>query len=141
MRFAWSKEYSVGSKEIDVQHKRFFGIINAVFELLDNGVMDEAELKKIVSELNDYAIFHFGTEEKYFAEFGCRGMEGHVKAHNAFRRKMKDLVAQSQIETDREGRERLAEEIANYALKWLCDHILIEDKKYQPCFAEHNLSR
>lgn len=64
----WSEKLSVGIKEIDDQHKHFIGIVNKLHESVEKGDVTD-ELDKIFVELNDYAAFHFETEEKYFENF------------------------------------------------------------------------
>ncbi|MFN4150983.1 MAG: adenylate/guanylate cyclase domain-containing protein, partial [Candidatus Sericytochromatia bacterium] len=59
----WSKEYELGNKDIDSQHKELF---EYSYKLLDsvNNDLDKNEIDKIRAFLDDYVIDHFMTEEK-----------------------------------------------------------------------------
>lgn len=123
---------------IDEQHKKYFSIVNRIFDQLDSSSSDRQVLGDIVKELVDYAFYHFGTEEKYFNEFDYPGIKFHMKQHEIYRAKMKEFLAKMQDVKD-EGISILFGEIATFATEWFADHILVQDKKFTKCFNEHGL--
>ena len=66
MFLEWNDIYSVNIKEIDSQHKNLFSLINKVQFSDKDKPNTKEEINKILDEMNDYAIYHFDTEEKYF---------------------------------------------------------------------------
>ena len=60
----WKKEYTVGIKKLDNQHKEIIKILNQIFKLQEKG-KDEKEIERILGNLQDYIKEHFRTEEEY----------------------------------------------------------------------------
>ena len=58
----WNDTYSVGIKIIDEQHKKFFSIINTLFDAMKEGKGDEL-VETVLKELQDYVIYHFQSED------------------------------------------------------------------------------
>jgi hemerythrin-like metal-binding protein len=134
MEFEWKAEYSVGVNEIDNQHKKFFMIINSLYETIKMGE-DKESMVRILADLAAYANFHFSTEEKYFEEFKYKESEAHTVMHEEYKRKLSEFI--ERLQTD--GLE-LSEDIVSFSREWLSVHILKEDKKYSETFLEHGLS-
>ena len=86
----WEPLYSVGVKEIDEQHKRFFALLNRLYEVIDKNEV-KVNIDEIFKELSFYTTFHFGTEEKYFYQFNYERLEEHKLEHNKFRKKIADF--------------------------------------------------
>lgn len=139
MRFAWDKKYSVGVKTIDKQHQHFFEITNNIYGLLENRETDEDALRLIIVELSDYALYHFATEERYFNKFGYRRAQTHVRQHNVFRQKIRDFKNKAKAAHDPADLEQLTEKIVEFAVSWMCQHILFVDKQYSTLFIEQGL--
>ena len=60
----WNDEMSVGSEELDNQHRRMVDILNEVYQAY---IRDEhEEIGKILEVLSEYLIYHFTMEEVYF---------------------------------------------------------------------------
>ena len=59
----WTKEYELGIKEIDNQHKGLVIIINELFELMSQGKA-KAKMNEIFDHLTDYTKKHFKDEER-----------------------------------------------------------------------------
>ncbi len=135
-KFIWTEEYSVGIKTIDEQHRRFFEIANSIIDLGEKNVSKE-ELLAALGQLGDYALYHLGTEEKYFDEFHYSEAARHVAIHNQYREKIKNYLDATRNE--KANIKELAKEIASYSGDWLSHHILIMDKQYTKFFIEHGL--
>ena len=120
----WSESYSVGIREIDSQHKKLIDLINSLHEGMKTGKGKEL-LGGILNELAAYTVYHFGFEEKLFAEFGYPETIIHKRQHS-------DLVAQVKkfIKSYNNGGGVITIEIMNFLRDWLSQHIVGADKKY-----------
>jgi len=137
-KFIWNLEYSVHSEEIDAQHKRFFELINAIYDLLEQEVIDSEKFLILATHLGDYAFYHFATEEGYFKIFGYRDASSHIKEHDTFRKKTGEFL--ERVRKEKGSHHHLAAEMADFAKEWLTKHIFVEDKKYMPLFRTHGVS-
>lgn len=127
----WQKDYSVGVKELDEQHKKMFNIINIFYELMKKG-QDKENLKGILNELVDYGKYHFSTEEGYFEKFNYPEKEEHKQNHKAYKNKIAEFVFQKNDITISFG-------IIDYLENWWLGHINGIDKKYTKFFNDHGL--
>ena len=120
----WSDaDYSVGIKTIDDQHKELIKYINQIYQsILDRNSKEVTP--DVLANLEDYARFHFGYEEKIFNQIGYEFAEEHIAEHRAFSEK---------IEQFKEGIAKghnVIFSITNYLRDWLRTHIQKEDRKY-----------
>ncbi len=60
----WEDKFSVGISIIDEEHKKLIGILNKVIYAKGHNGNPE-ELWEILSEMTNYALTHFTTEEAY----------------------------------------------------------------------------
>lgn len=134
MPISWTKDLSVGVKEIDEQHQVFLKILNSLYDIVCS-VDSAPELSSILSQLNAYTAFHFATEEKYFDKFHYEFTVEHKEEH-------KKLLAQVEVFNKRfavEGKNILPE-LLNFLEDWLVDHLSTQDNKYKECFKKNGLS-
>jgi hemerythrin len=131
-KFVWDPKYSVHSQEIDEQHQRFFGLINALYNFLERKEFTPEDYLIPLTHLGDYAVYHFDTEESYFAIFRYKHAEHHKKLHAEFRSRIRRFIKRS--EKPQIDVRQLMQEVANFAEEWLTQHILTEDRKYMPLF-------
>ncbi len=129
----WDDTYSVNIKEIDEQHKELVCELNKLYSAFMNRVHDD-KIEKIVLSLIDYAIYHFGTEEKYFHQFKFQYIDEHISEHNEFRKTISFF--QDKLEKNKGS---LTYEVINFLRDWLMKHIVVSDKKYIKCFVENGL--
>lgn len=138
MKFIWRDEYGVGVEIIDEQHKHFFELANELFDLSVRDDFSRGNLFAFITELGNYSLYHLGTEEGYFKEFGFEDGGEHLGAHNAFRGKVSDYLTVARDE--KSDLKKMAGEIADFSNDWLAHHILLLDKKYEEFFHAHGLS-
>ena len=65
--FEWKKKYEMGIKKFDDQHKRLFEIgrnLVTAFEGAEKGLDQYDHIVHLLSELHDYTVYHFNSEEK-----------------------------------------------------------------------------
>jgi hemerythrin-like metal-binding protein len=133
MPLPWKDEYSLGIKVIDEQHKKFVAALNHLYEAV-NTMKARKELRQIFLEIEDYAHFHFATEEKYFDQFKYEDAAEHKTKHNEFREKL------SAFENRIENNEiEVSFSLIDFLEDWLIGHISDVDKKYVQCFKDHGL--
>lgn len=116
--FEWGEQYSVGNEVIDIQHQRLFeigkNIINA----------DLGSLYVFVSELHQCADEHFSSEEAYMRSIGYPEIETHIALHKTLLQELTDIL------TKKVRKHKTPEEIKNFFLCWLLDHVMMQDMKY-----------
>lgn len=127
--FAWTPKYSVNISKIDQQHSKFIDILNNLNMTLKKGEGREI-IDRIIAELEDYADFHFKTEEDLFKKYDYPEYVEHKKEHDDFKKKVKEFLEKSQ--NQKSGKVVLTIEISNFMLDWLINHILKSDKKFGP---------
>lgn len=134
-KITWDESYSVGVRLIDGQHKKLFGILNAMDEGFAGGRgQDPAFLEEVIYDLEAYVEFHFGEEEKYFQKFCYPEAETHIKEHRLYEEKIREFH-----EKYLEGGNDFSQEMLAFLENWIASHIKAEDKKYSACFREHGL--
>jgi hemerythrin-like metal-binding protein len=129
----WNDKYSVNIPLIDEQHKKLIGILNKVIYAKGHNGNPE-ELWEILSEMTNYAITHFATEESYMTAFNYPEYQDHKEEHRGFSSKIfayHDKVIK--------GDYQFANELIEYLKHWLVNHIQVTDKKYIDCFKENGL--
>ena len=122
----WRKEFSVGVKELDNQHKKIIKILNQIFTLHEKG-KDERQMEKIISNLYEYIKDHFRIEEEYMVKYNYPGYDKQKEEHNRFI----DRFSEFQREFLK-GHRLTAINLFNFVWDWFSQHILKLDKLYSP---------
>jgi hemerythrin-like metal-binding protein len=123
-KIIWGDQFSVGVKEMDVQHQRVIKIFN---RLVDNA-RDDARSEKVseaLAELVEYASEHFKCEEKLLRDHGHPDLAHQEREHRAFRRQVGELCLIAFTED-----ESVVHDLLAFLHDWWTNHILVEDKKY-----------
>lgn len=120
----WNNNLSVNIKEIDGQHKRLVDLINTLHDAMKVGKGPDV-MNKIFAELLDYTVYHFGTEEKLFQEYGYPEYSKHKKEHD-------DLTKQAVELKNKFEANKLAitMDTMDFLQNWLKNHIIGTDKMY-----------
>ena len=129
----WRDEYSVGVKELDVQHQIIIQFIN---ELNDTERLRNApdEVDRILDRLTEYVITHFALEEEYMERFDYEALEDHLEKHIHYIETIADLT-QDQVDQ----KDKVYEELMGFLNQWWTNHILKADKKYSKTFNDNGL--
>lgn len=127
MIIKWKEDYKTGIPMVDEQHKKLFEIANRAYEILgDQFTLDKYDdIVVILEELKEYAIYHFGCEEKYMESINYEGLPTQKKQHSKFIDKIQsvDLFAVD------EEQEKFLLEILDFIVNWIGNHILKVDKR------------
>lgn len=120
----WDSTWSVNVKEIDGQHQRLIALINDLHDAMKAGKGRDV-LGGVLTELANYTVYHFGTEEKLLQANGYPGYGAHKKEHETFTKEVLDLKSRC----DR-GDLILTINVMAFLKDWLTGHILKTDKRY-----------
>jgi hemerythrin len=127
-KVSWKEEYSVGVEKIDHQHQHLFEIINKLIERPVSS--DDSDLvSDILTEMINYAREHFSTEEMLMRQYGYPAIEPHEKEHDYFIKTTAELTIGFMG-----NRNTTGDEITEFLIIWLTQHILKTDMKYKDFF-------
>ncbi|MBN1186820.1 MAG: hemerythrin family protein [Bacteroidales bacterium] len=125
----WSERFSVGVKEIDLQHRELLDIINKIIESIENK-KEWHTTSTILNSLINYAYNHFATEERLMQKADYPDLLRHVDLHLEFIRK----VFQLEQEVLLKGTE-VQHEIFQFLVGWYSNHVLVVDREYMGSMA------
>ncbi len=122
----WSDDYIVNVREVDNQHRRLVSLVNDLHDAVQTDKSREIA-DKILSDLVNYAAYHFATEERFFDIYSYPDSPSHKKQHS-------DLFEQITILQNKykSGEKVITAEVMNYLRDWLHDHISGSDKLFGP---------
>lgn len=118
----WSDSLSTRVAEVDKQHQQLIHIIN---ELRAAGPKGGEAMRRIMKELTDYTVFHFGFEEKMLSDNGYPEYPEHKRAHD----KLVTQVGQLNEEVQ-SGKASVTVDLFKFLRSWLNNHIRGTDRRY-----------
>lgn len=122
--FRWDQYYVTGLEEVDAQHMRLVAMINRLGNLAaDPGGPHADEIASVLSELAEYAVYHFTEEEGLMREVDVdrRHRCAHRREHQGFTEEVARLAADT-VSPDR------LNHLLKYLVNWLAYHILGSDQ-------------
>ncbi|MFA6100755.1 MAG: hemerythrin family protein [Victivallaceae bacterium] len=125
-----------GIPAIDTQHEHYFKLINDFVFLSKNRHIEKSEAIKFFSEVVEYTVLHFDTEEFFMRSIDYPGYDNHVKIHDRFR---------ASIEKQSEELEQVtnickfSEAFAEWVSSWFAGHEATADLKLAEYCKEHNI--
>jgi len=122
----WNENFSINITEIDSQHKKLIELINELHEAMKVAKGKDV-MGNILSELVNYTVYHFGTEEKLFQKHGYPEYATHKKRHDDLTKQVKDTA-----DKFNKGGNIITVEVMSFLKDWLQNHILTVDKRYAP---------
>jgi len=124
----WAAQYKVNIEEIDQQHVKLIDLVNKLYTAMKNGGA-KAVLEGILTEMMDYAEYHFDAEETLFGLHLYPETMHHIQEHNIFKKIVISLKEKHENEDYSTSMETMF-----FLREWLTKHILEEDQKYVPFF-------
>ena len=122
-KIVWDQSFETNITEVDTQHRRLVEIMNTLADGIGRASMND--LQEILSQLKDYAQYHFRTEETIMEASGYADLAEHRNEHLAFVDQLQlfdlDVILAS---------EGLAWDMYHFLSGWLTSHILVVDKKF-----------
>ena len=128
-KISWKDEYCVGVEKIDRQHQHLFELINMLIER-PASYDDTKLISEMLKEMFNYAREHFSTEETYMSTYDFPGYFPHKSQHDYFIKTAIELG-----EDFMNNKSVTVDEITEFLVIWLKNHILKTDMKFKPFFA------
>ena len=119
----WSSALSTGISEQDTQHKKLIDLINQLNDAMQAGKGTDV-MGKVLAELVNYTVYHFGYEEKLMAQHKYEETPAHKAEHAKFVQTAGDFKRKFDA-----GGAVVSVEIMNFLRDWLTSHIMKTDKK------------
>jgi hemerythrin-like metal-binding protein len=125
-KILWTKEFSVNNELLDNQHKQIISMINTLIDKQNLLLPFSEEIHELLTSMTNYFRTHFQDEEKFMEKIKFPALEEHKSLHISYIDKMVDFNFAKLT-----AKDNLANEMMEYLLYWLKNHILIEDQKYK----------
>ncbi len=122
-KIEWNDSFKINNAEIDNQHKKWIAIYNDINDKMIDNSDAHSITKNALKEMQDYARYHFKTEEAYMTRIEYPNIIEHARAHKDFDTKV------YQMSRDLMAGKILNSEVLSVIKDWLIDHILSEDIK------------
>lgn len=123
----FTDDYLTGIALVDAEHRELFRIVDKADQLVKSldSLSGYDNIIQILNELKEYTKEHFADEEEYMEAIHYEGLSAQKRAHEAFINKL-DNIDLNQV--DQNPQEYL-QELLEFLLGWLINHILYTDKK------------
>ena len=122
-KLVWTEQVNIGIEAVDQQHQKMVSYINQLDEAYYSG-LSRKKLGKIISELVDYTIYHFKSEESLQERAGYPFLKAHQKAHVLYAQGIQDF--QSRFEKG----EDISKDMEGLLAKWFFDHLKHDDTDF-----------
>lgn len=126
--FSWDDSYSIGIPILDKEHKKLMNLINRFLSALHTED-EKTTIKLTFDSLIEYTDEHFKNEEIFMEHHKYPDLKTHKKEHIK--------LTKEALRLNQNKKYIFPENIADFLISWLTDHILNTDKKY----AEYILAR
>jgi two-component system, NtrC family, sensor kinase len=126
--FIWDSKFDTGVDVVDGQHRKLVEIINRLGSISAH-LISMVELNEILTELANYTVYHFGTEEELMRKYAVdtNHQDIHIKAHQHFTAQV--TVAAKILLSSKDVTTQLVAPLLKYLTNWLVQHILGSDKR------------
>lgn len=124
--FAFTEQYMTGIELIDIEHRKLFKIIREINDVIHAEYLHDKydQIIYILRELKEYTEMHFADEERYMESIQYEGLAHQQIAHEAFVKRLQEL----DLEQIDENQTDCLEDLIQFLLTWLSNHILRMDK-------------
>lgn len=138
--FAFTDAYKTGIELVDEEHRRLFEIIKETNDLIHEELLHDKydEIVRLLTELRNYTEFHFHDEEMLMERIQYPGLAAQKRAHSAFVEKLVDIDLSDLDEMDNDQQTYL-NDLVQFLLTWLSNHILGSDKKISAYMRENHI--
>ncbi len=123
--FNWNEDFETGLPAIDAQHRHLVDLLNRFGDHISRDDPSPEEVSSVLSDLADYAVYHFREEE---ALMGAQGVDDrhripHEGEHASFIREVSARIEGFDIDDPLS-----ADRLIKYLVCWLVYHILGSDQ-------------
>jgi two-component system, NtrC family, sensor kinase len=126
--FIWDNKFNTGVEVVDEQHRKLVDLINRLGSI-NARLTSTAELGEILTELGNYTVYHFNTEEELMKKYAVDAthQDTHIKAHHHFTSQV--TVAAKILMDSTDVTNQLVAPLLKYLTNWLVQHILGSDTR------------
>ncbi|MFZ2161749.1 MAG: bacteriohemerythrin [Sideroxyarcus sp.] len=126
--FIWDNKFNTGVDIVDEQHRKLVDLINRLGSINAHLASTE-ELGAILTELGNYTVYHFNTEEELMKQYqvDAAHQDVHIKAHQHFTNQV--TVAAKILMSSTDVTNQLVAPLLKYLTNWLVQHILGSDTR------------
>ena len=125
-----------GIAAIDAQHEHYYNLINDFVFLSKNRHIEKSEAVKFFSEVVEYTVLHFDTEEFFMRSIDYPDYETHVKIHDRFRASIEKESGEIEKVTNL---CKFSEMFAGWVGSWFSSHEATADLKIAEYCRAHNI--
>ncbi len=125
----WSESLRVGVNTVDEQHVKLVTLVNQLYDAMVAG-KGKVVVGQVLTELIDYTVYHFKTEEEFFKKYGYPNAADHIREHNDLTRTAKEL----KVAYD-SNKATVTFDTMKFLKDWLVNHIMKSDKAFGPFLA------
>lgn len=122
----WTPDLSVGSAQMDRQHRELIAIIARYHDAMSADA-PRSKLIEIFENVIDYAREHFHDEENLMAQRDYPALDQHRDSHTRLVARVTELLFELRA-NDRGAAQR----IDDFLFGWLARHICEVDRQYRP---------
>lgn len=126
--YAWDDSYSLGIPLLDKEHKKLLNLLNNFLSSIHTKD-EKSTIKSTFDKLLEYTHEHFTNEEAFMAKYNYPDLKDHKKEHIK--------LTKEAIQLNENKNYVFSDNIADFLISWLTNHIFGTDKKY----AEYILAR
>jgi two-component system, NtrC family, sensor kinase len=126
--FIWDNKFNTGVDVVDEQHRKLVDLINRLGSI-NARLTSAGELGDILTELANYTVYHFNTEEDLMKQYAVDAghQDVHIKAHRHFTNQV--TVAAKILLNSADVTNQLVAPLLKYLTNWLVQHILGSDAR------------
>ncbi|MDO8991298.1 MAG: bacteriohemerythrin [Sideroxyarcus sp.] len=126
--FIWDNKFNTGVDVVDEQHRKLVDLINRL-GAINAHLASTEELGAILTELANYTVYHFNTEEDLMKQYAVDAAHQatHIKAHQHFTAQV--MVAAKILLGSNDVNNQLVAPLLKYLTNWLVQHILGSDTR------------
>jgi len=122
-----------GIKTVDLQHQKFFYLLNEIKMYTLTGE-DNTTILEIIDQLKAYTQYHFETENRIMTRIGFPDIDEHLKQHDLFINKIEEFRITYTYKS-----ETLSLQMLSFLQKWFLVHIPEYDNQYVEYIKERRL--
>lgn len=139
-QFAFTDKYRTGIELVDDEHKRLFEIIKDTNDVIHTELLHDKydEIMRLLAELREYTEVHFSDEEAMMERINYPDIAAQKRAHSAFVARLVEIDL-SELDAMDDNQEEYLQDLIQFLLSWLSNHILGMDKKIGAYITEHGV--
>ena len=130
----WTSGLATGVKIIDEQHRKLVDMINGLYKAMKSGQGRDV-MGKLLDQLAEYTVYHFGVEEENFAKFKYQETAAHKKIHEDLKGQVVGFINQF-----KSGQANVSMDLMHFLKDWLENHICKTDKRYAKIFLDNGMA-